>query len=186
MKLETAWAAYEAELGAWLRAQCRAPEEAAEILQESFLRAVRQGPRFDEIAEPRAWLYTVARRLLIDRARGRRPTETLGESLLETVAAPAPEGDPVSALVECLPVALAGLAPADRDLIQACDLDGTPQAEAAQGLGISLPALKSRLLRARQRLNASLTRACGVRFDEQGRVCCHRPPGAHMADTISS
>lgn len=186
MTLEAAWAAHEAELGAWLRAQCRNRDEAAEILQDTFVRALHQGPRFDQVREPRAWLYTVARRLLIDRARARRPLESLPDELADEIAAPQADASPVSALIECLPVALAGLTPADRELIQHCDLDGEAQAAAAQRLGVSLPALKSRLLRARQRLTASLTRACGVRFDERGQVCCHRPPGAHMADTISS
>ena len=45
-------------------------------------------------------------------------------------------------------------------------------------LGLTLPAAKSRVQRARKRLKAQLVTACQVRLDEAGKVCCFvpRPP----------
>jgi RNA polymerase sigma-70 factor (ECF subfamily) len=40
---------------------------------------------------------------------------------------------------------------------------------------LTLTAVKSRLLRARQRMRARMSTACQVRFDEQGRVADHVP-----------
>jgi len=41
---------------------------------------------------------------------------------------------------------------------------------------MSLPAVKSRLLRARQRLRQQLVEHFQVRFDAGGKVCCHKGP----------
>ena len=51
-------------------------------------------------------------------------------------------------------------------------------ADAALRLGLSLPAAKSRVQRARLRLRAQLAEACQVTFDDKGKVCCFvpRPP----------
>ena len=48
----------------------------------------------------------------------------------------------------------------------------------AERQGLSLPAAKSRVLRARSRLRAQLSEACRLEFDEQGKVCSFvpRPP----------
>jgi len=49
------------------------------------------------------------------------------------------------------------------------------QNDYAQRLGLSLPAAKSRVQRARLRLRAQLSEACQVTFDEAGKVCCFVP-----------
>jgi RNA polymerase sigma-70 factor (ECF subfamily) len=52
------------------------------------------------------------------------------------------------------------------------------QQDYAGRLGLSLPAAKSRVQRARVRLKSHLTEACQVSFDAAGQVCCFvpRPP----------
>jgi len=61
---------------------------------------------------------------------------------------------------------------------RSCAPAGRTQREFAQQQGLSLPAAKSRLLRARQRLREQLSTACQVRFDDDGSVSGHvpRPP----------
>lgn len=70
---ETLWrAAFEqhaAALRAYLRRRLRRPEEADDLVQESFVRAIQaRGSELDP-AEMRPYLFTTARRLLIDKAR---------------------------------------------------------------------------------------------------------------------
>lgn len=49
----------------------RCPEEAADILQEVFVRIARNRLHLASVRSPRAWLLTIARRLAIDTARRR-------------------------------------------------------------------------------------------------------------------
>lgn len=169
-----AWAAHERELLAFLRGHSGQRDTAEDLLQEVFLKAMRQGEGFCTLDNPRAWLFQVARHALIDAARLAKPQVELPDDL----AAPADEEHPpVDALDACIQRQLPTLADEDRDILQACDLHGQTVRAYAEAYGLTLPAAKSRLLRARQRLRERLVQACQVRFDAQGRVCCHQADG---------
>ena len=170
--LMAAWSNCEMELRGYLRHRIGQPEDADEVLQEVFIKALRQGEQFCAVDNPRAWLFQVARNTLADRLRMSREHVSLPEDL----AAPALESlRPVDDLSQCLPRVLSELDEADRLAITLCDLEGRPQQELADRLGISLPGAKSRIQRARQRLRTRMQEVCKVRFDEDGQVCCFTP-----------
>ena len=168
-----AWRAHEVELLGFLRHQLGDPHRAEDVLQEVFLKVMRQGPAFCKVEQPRAWLFQVARNCLVDDVRRQRATEPLAADL------PAPVPDdalPVDALAECIERNLPRLEPADQDVLRRCDLDGWRQQDYAERNGLTLAATKARLRRARMRLRGLLIERCGVRFDDQGAVCCTVPP----------
>lgn len=166
-----AWSTHAAELHNWLRKHL-AGEDADDLLQEVFIKMLKQGRAFCAVDNPRAWLFQVARHTLIDRQRGSRDAVPLPEEL----SAPT-ESDPaeIDRLTQCLPRVLSELAEADRLAIVLCDIEGQPQQVLAERLGISLSGAKSRLQRARLRLRQQLECACKVRFDEQGAICGFTP-----------
>lgn len=166
-----AWNAHETELRAWLRRRLGQPADAEDLLHDVFLKAMRQGQGFCEIRNTRAWLFEVARNALADRLRGSRSQVPLPDGL----EAPQLEEAPVDSLAACLPPALAALSPEDREALTLCDLQGWPQEQLAQHLGLTLPAAKSRVQRARKRLRAQLTSACQVQFDHAGHVADFEP-----------
>lgn len=57
----------------YLRSHAKDPNEAEDILQESFIRFFEARAEGEVIENPRAWLYRVARNLVIDRGRKRKP-----------------------------------------------------------------------------------------------------------------
>jgi RNA polymerase sigma-70 factor, ECF subfamily len=151
---------------------------AEDLLQDVFVKAMRQGQGFCSLDNPRAWLFQVARNAVIDRARVNKLHVPMDEAALD-IPAPIPETiAPVDALAGCMARVLAELPPDDAAILRACDLEGRTQREFAELQGLSLPAAKSRLLRARQRLREQLSTACQVRFDDDGCVSGHvpRPP----------
>jgi RNA polymerase sigma-70 factor, ECF subfamily len=168
-----AWLAHEAELLGFLRHQVGDPHRAEDLLQEVFLKAMRQGQGFCEVEQPRAWLFQVARNSLIDDVRRQRATEPLDADVPAPVA---DDASPVDALAECIERNLPRLEPADHDVLRRCDLDGWRQHDYADRNGLTLAATKARLRRARMRLRALLIERCGVRFDDRGAVCCTTPP----------
>lgn len=85
------------------------------------------------------------------------------------------ELDAVDLLSACLPRVLSELSATDRDAIQLCEIEGLTHQAFAQRFGLSLAAAKSRIQRARLRLRTQLANACKVRFDTEGKVCCHTP-----------
>lgn len=173
--LNKAWRQHHGELRAFLRNRAGDPAEADDLLQEIFLKALHQGTGFCVLDNPRAWLFQVARNLLVDRLRLSKEQVPLPEDL---VAEPSPRADPVDLLSHCLPRVLSELSAQDREAIVLCDIEGMTQQAFARHLGLSLPAAKSRVQRARLRLRAHLADACQVKLDEEGKVCCFvpRPP----------
>jgi len=164
--LMRAWHENEGELRGWLRKRCGNAVDAEDALQELFLKALRQGDRFCEITNARAWLFEVARNALADRLRLSRDMVELPSDL----ATPVEESAAVDGLAACLPRVLTELAPDDREAITLCDLGGMPQEEFARLRGLSLPAAKSRVQRARKRLRERLLSACRVSLDGAGHV----------------
>lgn len=167
-----AWNRYEGELRGWLVHRVGGDEAlAADLLQTVFLKALRQGPRFCEVERPRAWLFTTARHAVVDHFRTLKLEVPVPESLSEVIE-PRPV---VDSLAACLPRALGEMPEQDADILRRCDLEGMTQAEYARAHGLSVPGAKSRLQRARRRLEEHLTRVCQVRRDEDGGVCCFVP-----------
>ena len=172
---QRAWRLHKEEVRRFLAHRCGCTAEADDLLQEVFLRVVVQGAAFCRVENSRAWLLQVARNLLIDRLRLTKAQVPLPDDL----SAEAPqEIEPVDLLSHCLPRVLSELSPEDRAAIVSCDIEGMTQKTFAERQGLSLPAAKSRVLRARSRLRAQLSEACRLESDEQGKVCSFvpRPP----------
>lgn len=166
-----AWNTHEGELRNYLRHRAGDAHLADDLLQEVFVRAMQQGRNFCTLDNARAWLFQVARNTLIDRHRtGREVVE-----LPEDIPQPEPTREPIQALGACVSRVLSELSPEDRDIIEQCDLEGVKQKDYATTHGLSLAAVKSRLLRAREKMRSRMSTACQVKFDEQGKVADHVP-----------
>ena len=175
--LSNAWTRHTPELRAWLRRRLANPQEADDLLQDLFLKALRQGERFCAIENARAWLFEVARNRLADHLRVARHSVELPDDL----AAPVVEAAPVDTLTACLPRVLSELSAQDREAITLCDLQGMAQADFAAVAGLSLSGAKSRVQRARQRLRLQMSQACQVQLDAAGHVADFVPRPAPTA-----
>jgi len=130
-------------------------DTAADLFQNVWLKLSQHRQRLRPDTELRAWLCTVARREYLSYRRAQ--TLDLGR-LLAIGREPAPdptEQDP--RLVE-VNAALRRLPDADREVLLSTSVDGLSLRQAAGVLGISEPALRQRLVRARRRLDAAFER----------------------------
>jgi RNA polymerase sigma-70 factor, ECF subfamily len=120
-------------------------QQAEDIVQETMLRAWRQGGRLDPSAPSlMPWLATVARRIVIDEQRKKdaRPPET-GEDKLEKASV----GDLTDDVLRSVIVtdALRALSPSHRQVLNETILSDRTVNEAAQVLGIPVGTVKSRV-----------------------------------------
>ncbi|MGC5075796.1 sigma-70 family RNA polymerase sigma factor [Agrococcus sp. DT81.2] len=116
---------------------------ADDVVQETLLRAWRTPRILEDPATARAWMFTVARHLVIDESRSaRRRHEVL---LPETPERESP--DATDALFEAMLVeeALAGLSVEHRAVIVRAYYGGRSVASIAEELGIPQGTVKSRL-----------------------------------------
>lgn len=169
------WATNETALYRWLTQHCSCQDLAYDLLQETFLRALQRERAFCDIENQKAWLFTVAKNLLIDEWRKSGRLEPIPENNdLYTLDFRA-EREPIDSLAQCLPKALACLSEEDRSVIEFCDLQGHSQQEFAKLHHLTVTAVKSRIQRARPKLRAQLKVNCHITFDEQHKVCCFTP-----------
>ena len=126
------------------------PDDVDEALSEIWLVAWRR--RSELPAEPLPWLYGIARRVLANQRRGRARLMALRLRLGQQ---PAPTA--VVALTDGrLREALQRLAPLDREALLLTSWEGLAPSAAARALGCSESAFRSRLRRARGRLEREL------------------------------
>ena len=129
------------------------PEDAADVVAETFLVAWRRRHEMPAEAEARLWLYGVARRVLANHHRGGIRRQRLGERLRQRITA-AIAVDPGSEVPDRLAVqaALARLGELDREVLMLTVWEGLEPREAAAVLQVSPAVVRTRLSRARARL----------------------------------
>lgn len=150
--VETLFRAHAAELGRYLVAMVRDRALAEDLLQDTFIDALRARDRRTAVADERAWLYGIARhralRALRRDRRFRRALVRLGGS-----GEAAQEDD--EAIVAVLDLLERELTPELRALVLLRYVHGFQAAELAEMTGLSPEAVRQRLSRARGRLLAT-------------------------------
>lgn len=164
--VRNAWKQHEVELRRFLANRTSDSHLADDLLQEVFIKAMRKGDGFCDLTSARSWLFEVARNTVADHFRLKREKVDLPEDMAVEIDEP----PTVDSLAACIPRVLSELNEQDREVILLCDLQGMTQEAFAQLKGISLSGAKSRVQRARKRMQEQLTRVCQVAFDENGQV----------------
>jgi RNA polymerase sigma-70 factor (ECF subfamily) len=158
----------------------RDPQEAEDVLQETFLNAYRSIDRFEGRSSLATWLYRIAANQALMRLRRRNP-------MTVSIDEPPDEDGPPSLPRElfdwcCLPEeefltsevqaqldrAIQALSPALKAVFILRDLEGLSTLETAEALEISEAAVKTRLLRARLQLREALSGYFTERAREAG------------------
>lgn len=146
---------HQASVYRFARTVVTRPADAEDVLQQTFLSAWRAASGFRGEASIRTWLFTIARNTALG-LRAREARQPLAELPLEDLGIAAGWGstDPESAAVAAerraaLSAAFHALDPAEREVLALRDLEGVSGDETATLLGLSVPAMKSRLHRAR-------------------------------------
>src|SRR5271167_4300453 len=144
-------------------------EDAEDVMQEAFLKAYQHLPEFEGNSRFYTWLVRIAVNQALMKLRKRRPNqvsldeeiETGDDSFFRDVEdwGPSPaERFEQTQLHEILNSAISELDPSFRIVFQLRDIEEMSTEETADVLHLSVPAVKSRLLRARLKLRQKLNR----------------------------
>jgi len=169
------WGELSGSLRSWFVRRTGDEHEAADLLSECFLRVHDRLGDVHDGEHLTAWIRGIARNLPIDQRR-RRHEQSVVDST--EFAGPAEEPSLDAVVASWLAPMIEELGPADRETLQLTELQGLTQREAADRLGISLPALKSRVLRGRARLRTRILACCELEFDRRGGIVAYRKPCA--------
>lgn len=127
-------------LRAWLYRQLRCPDDAADLTQDTFVRAL-DSRHLTQLDEPRAFLSTVARRLLFSFWRRKRLEQSYLDSLALRPDAYTPSEEDLALVREALESIdrlLDGLPARTRHIFILSRLEGLTQPIIAERLGVSL------------------------------------------------
>ncbi|MGC5011837.1 RNA polymerase sigma factor [Streptosporangium sp. DT93] len=154
---------------AYAARRCDSPQDAADVVAETFTVAWRRMDELPPGEEATLWLYGVARRVLANhrRSEARHRARNVG---LDARMAGLYEDSPDSGgeLMEIAQIFRA-LPDDDRELLSLVAWEGLERQEIATVLGLSRNAVRVKLHRARRRFSRALTEA-GVRFTPESRL----------------
>ncbi|MBJ7604452.1 MAG: RNA polymerase sigma factor [Candidatus Dormibacteraeota bacterium] len=132
------------------------PRDAEDAVQETFLQAWRGLPRFRSQSTFSTWIYRIVTNRCLNLRRSRKPSQTVLWD--QESGAPGPgELNEARDRLRVLRRAILGLTPEQRATFVLRHLEGRGYEEIVEILGISLPAVKSRLHRARLELAIALS-----------------------------
>ncbi|HVW84227.1 MAG TPA: sigma-70 family RNA polymerase sigma factor [Bryobacteraceae bacterium] len=145
-------------------------EDAEDVLQESFLKAYEHLDQFQGNSKFYTWIVRIAVNQALMKLRKRKSDRSVSldeqidtgeDTVVREIAAWDPDPEQRFSQEELhtiLTEAIDGLAPLYRTVFTLRDVDGLSTEETAEALDLSIPAVKSRLLRARLQLRDKLTR----------------------------
>jgi RNA polymerase sigma-70 factor, ECF subfamily len=145
-------------------------EDAEDVVQDAFLKAYENLPQFQGQSKFYTWLVRIAVNEALMKLRRRRPermvsldeeVRTEEDSMPREIAdwSPNPEQQYNQAeLKDILGKTIQGLPPSFRTVFVLRDVEGLSTEETAEALSLSIPAVKSRLLRARLQLRERLNK----------------------------
>jgi RNA polymerase sigma-70 factor (ECF subfamily) len=141
----------------WLAAD---PDEAEDLVQETYAKALRGFGSFEQGTNFRAWMFRILRNTFLTSRTGLKTTVPLDEE--DSAATPVNAATPESILLgnldhEALRGAIAELPVAYREVLLLCDVEEMSYRDIAEALGIPMGTVMSRLSRARTSLRAILS-----------------------------
>jgi RNA polymerase sigma-70 factor (ECF subfamily) len=140
---------------------CRSTEDTEDAVQETLWAAARAIGSFRGAAAVTTWLFTIVRNKCHRLLFHKHGEEDLAD-LLPNVPDPSRSAEDEAAtrqIREILAGALARLEPNHREVLLLRDVEGLTAPEAAEQLGLTVQALKSRLHRAREQLRLEVSGA---------------------------
>jgi len=142
------------------------PDEARDLVQETFVKALRALGSFQEGTNFRAWMFRILRNTFLTSRTGleRRMTDQEDEAGLEQ-AVTTLETPELAAIrhadVDLVQQAIAQLAPAFREVLLLADIEEMKYQEVAEALNIPIGTVMSRLARARKQVREYIVQSAG-------------------------
>jgi RNA polymerase sigma-70 factor (ECF subfamily) len=148
---------YYADLYRFAHSLARNPDDASDLVQQTFATYARKGDDLRDSTKAKSWLFTTLyREFLKQTARGRRVVSIDETTLENTAPAPATNDAPRAAEQQELLEALAALEDSQRAILSLFYLDQLSYKEIAAALELPIGTVMSRLSRAKDALRARL------------------------------
>lgn len=146
-------------------------DDAADILQEVFIKISSNLNTLTEDEKLKSWIFTITRNAIIDYYRKNVNTKKTG--ITDKITDELPEEDDVDitkGLDKCLKGFIKKLPEEYRAIIVDSELNGIKQKELAEKYDLAYSSLRSRVQRGRTRLKEMILNCCKIELDSRGNI----------------
>jgi RNA polymerase sigma-70 factor (ECF subfamily) len=157
---------------AFLARRVASRDQAEEILQQAFVRALERGHTLRDGESAIAWFYRLLRNALVDHYRRQGAERRALEAAAHALEAQEQDGELMQAVCQCVEALLGTLKPSYAQILRRVELEETSVAQVAHELGISASNAGVRIHRAREALFRQLVTSCGT-CATHGCFDCH-------------
>lgn len=166
---EQAWKKFREPLYRFIRSKVREENIAEDILQDVFLSIHQNITNLKEDSKLKSWIYKIARNKIIDYYRKNEPEISWTEQEEITFDLVGEENMNFE-ISKCLKPIINELPEKYRDVLMLYEYSNLTQKEAAEKLDLTVPAVKSRILRGRKKLSEMLFSCCRLEVDKFGNI----------------
>lgn len=160
------WQEHKAQLRGFIAKRIRESDAVDDVLQDVYLKAQTNLHTVKSHGSLTGWLYRIAANAIADHYRAQKSWVELRDEF----AAPKPERSYTAELAACLQPLIADLPETYRSALILSELEGLPQKEVANRLGLSLSGAKSRVQRGREKLRQRLLDCCDIEIARSGII----------------
>ena len=161
--VEHAWLESQRGLLSFIRSKVAHAEDAEDILSDVFAKLLKQADEYTLPDNITAWLFLVSKNSIVDYYRSNKQFESLPDDIVIE-----DENNLVDELAGCLLPMIKALPEEYQQVLILSELEGKKHKEVAKILDLSLPAVKSRVLRGRAKLKQSILRCCTLTYNKAG------------------
>jgi len=173
--VERAWQEYQRKLYSFIRTRVDTSEDAEDILNDVFASLIRKTGDNETPDNIASWLYRVTKNRIVDYYRAKIRFEELPEDLASESA----DTNIIGQLSSCILPMIQALPDTYQQPLILSEVEGKKYQEVADELGLTLSAVKSRILRGREKLHKSIVACCSLYRDNAGNIVDYEQKGAN-------
>ena len=180
--VEQAWQEYRVKLVSFIRSKVETSEDAEDILNDVFVSLIKKTGVNESPDNIGAWLYRVTRNRIVDYYRTKRRFEELPDELASESA----DTCIIRQLSSCMLPMIKALPKIYQHPLILSEIEGEKYKEVANELGLSLSAVKSRIIRGRKKLHKRMLSCCTFYRDNAGNIIDYEASGVNFCHDCAS
>jgi RNA polymerase sigma-70 factor (ECF subfamily) len=187
MQSEKVWRSFSDPLKQFIGKRVSNEFDTDDILQDVFIKIHLHINNLQDDQKIHSWIYQITRHTIIDFYRRRKRDSIFTQTVVEQEDLLFPDSsDAHEELSKCLKEMVNDLPASYREAIEFTEFQGMTQKEFGQQQGLSLSGAKSRVQRARGKLQEMLLKCCQIELDRRGTVIAYTPHKTDCKDNCTS
>jgi RNA polymerase sigma-70 factor (ECF subfamily) len=171
MEINTIHSQFHNILRNYIVARVNNRDDAADILQEVFIKIASNLHSLTGDEKLKSWIFTITKNAIIDyyRKNATNRTTSMTENTMDNMHIET-DFDATKGLEKCLEGFIQRLPEEYRDIIIDSEIKGIKQKDLIEKYNLAYPSVRSRVQRGRSRLKDMLLACCKVELDSRGSV----------------